>query len=685
MPLSAPVTAAAVERSAGGLGRAAAAAMQGVRNNFEDAHFLDHAQGFCGVFDGHLGDEAAAFCAERLHLHVAAAGAPSRESLAAAFAACDSEMRGALPEGSEAGTTATCALVREDGGPDKLKVWVASCGDSRAVLWRKDGGSVEATRDHRPSDPEERSRVEAAGGFVSEEFDPPRVDGQLACSRALGAFKFKQDASLPAAGQKVSSVPEVYEWSAQRGDWLILACDGVWDTFSSERVAKEVCQTDGDDLGSNLARTLSLCIDKEADDNLTLLAVELGAAPEEQRRLEVTAGNFLKTKDKEVLEQYEAFCLRFGFALKREMVPKAPPKAALAETTPVPAPGRFASLPAPAAAMTAEAAAPAVNGDVKATVKEAAAPALNGDAKAKAKEAEPATPPANELHPLIICGPSGVGKGTLIELSKAAFPGRLGFSVSHTTRAPRPGEVDGVAYHFVDLETMKREVEETGKFLEHAHVHGNIYGTSKAAVEAVRASGQICLLDIDVQGAQKVKASGALPDAKYLFIAPPNLEELEKRLRGRGTETEDKIQTRLKNAKGEIEFCEQNKDFFDSVLTNVDLTAATRELLALLRGWYPSLTQQMKVTAQRSTAFYIRSARELLVDKPGRPAPSELEVQALGNAIPAAAAVQQALVSDGHTVVRVETGLVEVVSSSTKQKVQTARISVIMQRAAPKS
>lgn len=349
MPLSSPVTATAVECSSGSLGRAAVASMQGVRNNHEDAHCIDQAYGFCGVYDGHLGDEASAFCAERLHLHVAAsigAAQPSREAFLSAFSACDNELRENLPGDSEAGTTATIAMARSESS-GLIKIFVASCGDSRAVLWRKDG-AIEQTRDHRPDSDEERARIEAAGGFVSDEFDPPRVDGKLACSRALGAFKFKQDQSLSAGAQKVSSVPETYEWAAAPGDWLILACDGVWDTFSSERVVAEVHKAAADgDLGEALAKTLSLCIEKDADDNLTLMAIELGAAPEESPlKVTVTAGNFLKTKDKEVLEQYSSFCLRFGYSLTKEMRPKAPPVASLTEATAVPG-LRFSKLPSP--------------------------------------------------------------------------------------------------------------------------------------------------------------------------------------------------------------------------------------------------------------------------------------------------------------------------------------------------
>lgn len=343
MPLSTPVTAIAVECSSGELGRAAGVAMQGLRNNFEDAHLIEQGLSMCGVFDGHLGEEAAAFCAERLLLHVRAQpGALSGAKLRDAFVSCDADLKKALP-GNESGATATFAAVEKRDGA--LVVHVASAGDSRAVLWRKSGG-LEATKDHRPGDPGERSRIEAAGGFVSEEFDPPRVDGQLSCSRALGDFGFKQGQGGPEV-QKVTAVPETYEWQAQRGDWLIIACDGIWDVLSSEQVARDISSAAGADLGETLAEMLRLCIKKEADDNMTLLAVELGSVDEEPKSISLSAGDYLKTKDKEVISQYEEFCLRFGQALKKEMVPKAAPKAALHPAEPKPG-LRFAALPAPA-------------------------------------------------------------------------------------------------------------------------------------------------------------------------------------------------------------------------------------------------------------------------------------------------------------------------------------------------
>eukprot|EP00928_Gymnodinium_smaydae_P020310 TRINITY_DN17853_c0_g2_i1.p1 TRINITY_DN17853_c0_g2~~TRINITY_DN17853_c0_g2_i1.p1 ORF type:complete len:489 (-),score=115.72 TRINITY_DN17853_c0_g2_i1:50-1369(-) len=318
--------------------------MQGVRANFEDSHVLDPEAGIFAVCDGHLGDEAAAFCAERLPAHVLAAGADAaKESLVEAFKACDNELRGAQSEGSEAGSTATLARVRRDGAGSTFTVFVANCGDSRAILWRAADGSIEETRDHRPSDPGEKQRIEAAGGTVCEDFDPPRIDGQLACSRALGAFKYKQDKALGPEAQKVSTVPDLYEWTAKAGDILLIGCDGVFDTLYTKQVVDMVCKPDVN-VGEAVAGVLKHCIEKDADDNLTLLAVRLGDVTAVPRSTEMSAGNFLKTKDKEVLEQYETFCLKFGWALKKEMVPKKPPIANLSETSPVPG-LRFAHLP----------------------------------------------------------------------------------------------------------------------------------------------------------------------------------------------------------------------------------------------------------------------------------------------------------------------------------------------------
>eukprot|EP01027_Heterolobosea_sp_BB2_P022408 GEZU01032990.1.p1 GENE.GEZU01032990.1~~GEZU01032990.1.p1 ORF type:complete len:195 (-),score=57.47 GEZU01032990.1:295-879(-) len=182
------------------------------------------------------------------------------------------------------------------------------------------------------------------------------------------------------------------------------------------------------------------------------------------------------------------------------------------------------------------------------------------------------------VRPLVMCGPSGVGKGTLINKLMHEFPTHFGFSVSHTTRAPRPGEQDGVHYHFVSQEEMQKGINQ-GKFIEHAHVHGNYYGTSYDAVSAAIDAGKICVLDIDVQGARQVKKSNL--NALMVFINPPSYEELERRLRGRGTETEDKIIKRLANARGEMEAAKE-PGLFDYVITNDDLEQAYEKLKSIL-------------------------------------------------------------------------------------------------------
>lgn len=189
------------------------------------------------------------------------------------------------------------------------------------------------------------------------------------------------------------------------------------------------------------------------------------------------------------------------------------------------------------------------------------------------------------LCPIVFAGPSGVGKGTLVKKLMDKFPKSFGFSVSHTTRAPRPGEEDGVHYNFVEKASMEEEISK-GMFIEYAHVHTNIYGTSIAAVDKVKSQGKICILDIDIQGVQSVKKSSL--EAKYLFINPPSTEALEERLRGRGTETEEKIQVRLKNALGELDFG-KGEGNFDASVTNDDLEKCFNEIVTIIDGWYPSV------------------------------------------------------------------------------------------------
>ena len=141
-------------------------------------------------------------------------------------------------------------------------------------------------------------------------------------------------------------------------------------------------------------------------------------------------------------------------------------------------------------------------------------------------------------RPLVVVGPSGSGKGTLVAKLIDEYPANFRFSVSHTTRNPRPGEINGVSYHFTNREVMQQQINE-GKFLEHAEVHGNMYGTALESVQKVAESGQICIIEIDIQGAESVRKAGLA--SHYMFVQPPSNEILEKRLRGRGTEDEEQV------------------------------------------------------------------------------------------------------------------------------------------------
>jgi guanylate kinase len=149
---------------------------------------------------------------------------------------------------------------------------------------------------------------------------------------------------------------------------------------------------------------------------------------------------------------------------------------------------------------------------------------------------------------VILSGPSGVGKDTVIDAWMAADP-RIARVVTYTTRAPRHGEVDGRDYNFVDLETFKF-LDDQGHFWEHKVVHGHYYASPRKDTEALLEQGRVAVLKIDVQGAMEVMRQR--PDAVTVFLLPPSLEELERRIRGRGADDEETIQRRLRNAQDEI-------------------------------------------------------------------------------------------------------------------------------------
>lgn len=177
-------------------------------------------------------------------------------------------------------------------------------------------------------------------------------------------------------------------------------------------------------------------------------------------------------------------------------------------------------------------------------------------------------------RPVVLSGPSGAGKSTLLKMLMKEYDNVFGFSVSHTTRNPRRGEVNGTDYHFVTREAMQRDIEH-GDFIESAEFSGNLYGTSRSAVNAVQDRNLICILDIDMQGVKSIKRTDLNPI--YISIQPPSVQTLEKRLRDRKTESEESLQRRLKAAHEAIQFSQQ-PDVFDYIVINDQLEEAYGQL-----------------------------------------------------------------------------------------------------------
>jgi len=177
---------------------------------------------------------------------------------------------------------------------------------------------------------------------------------------------------------------------------------------------------------------------------------------------------------------------------------------------------------------------------------------------------------------VVISGPSGAGKGTLVDGLVARVPD-VCVSVSATTRAPRPGEVEGEDYLFISPAEFDRRVA-AGDFLEWAEVHGNRYGTLRSVVEERIANGRIVVLEIDSQGARQVKE--LMPEAVLIFIVAPSFEELERRIRRRGAETDEQVRTRLRTAVREMRLV----DTYDFVVENDDIPRASDELISIVRS-----------------------------------------------------------------------------------------------------
>lgn len=185
---------------------------------------------------------------------------------------------------------------------------------------------------------------------------------------------------------------------------------------------------------------------------------------------------------------------------------------------------------------------------------------------------------------IVLSGPSGVGKSTLVGKVREAMP-ELQFSISCTTRPPRIGEQDGVHYYFLSHEEFARRVEH-GEFVEYAQVFANRYGTLKSEVLGRIRGGNSVILDIDVQGAMQIRrAAETDPELKrntvFVFIGPPSIGTLEKRLRGRATDSEEQITLRLENARRELSYWRS----YDYLVINGDLETAAAEMIGLFRSF----------------------------------------------------------------------------------------------------
>jgi guanylate kinase len=195
----------------------------------------------------------------------------------------------------------------------------------------------------------------------------------------------------------------------------------------------------------------------------------------------------------------------------------------------------------------------------------------------EARENPPSGIPKRPGILFILSAPSGAGKSTLCRALRDRFPDLL-YSISYTTRPPRKKERDGVDYHFITKDAFEAGIRQS-RWAEWANVHGNYYGTSTEFLDGSIASGRDVLLDIDVQGTRQILKR--YPDSVTIFIMPPSLDTLKKRLVNRGTDSPDVIDVRLKNAQTEM----IHKDFYEHVIVNDHLQDAVAELIALLENY----------------------------------------------------------------------------------------------------
>lgn len=185
----------------------------------------------------------------------------------------------------------------------------------------------------------------------------------------------------------------------------------------------------------------------------------------------------------------------------------------------------------------------------------------------------------NAIHGVVVCGPSGVGKGTLLRRLLTEFADRFGLSVSHTSRSPRENEVDGKDYHFVSEEEIL-SLHKNNKLIELGHIHGKYYATSVAAFKKVQDEGKVCILEVDVNAIETIQKVPQL-NATYIFVSAPR-EALRNRIVRRGSCTEKDVETRLRTAEYELDFFQKHPDYFQCVVENIDCEVAYKQLVDYL-------------------------------------------------------------------------------------------------------
>jgi serine/threonine protein phosphatase PrpC len=307
--------------------------MQGWRPEHEDAHFMKAGGSpsqfhVFGVLDGHGGSaaarKAAVSLAENLSQATSSPNGDLDQSIEDAFVQTDAWLRGELKApphagGSDtSGSTVVCGAVRktESGSFEAL---IANAGDSRGLfVWRGPSVSLEASIDHKPNRADEKARIYAAEGFVTDDEVGselvPRLDGVLAVSRGIGDFCYKKGKGRPPSEQKVSCIPELYKGELKAGDLLLLACDGIFDVLSNDElvevVLKEMEAQGPENLGEVCAQILRKCFDKESKDNMTMMIIQVGvdgtesaSRPDEVMDLY----KYYEHQDESVKQSYKAF------------------------------------------------------------------------------------------------------------------------------------------------------------------------------------------------------------------------------------------------------------------------------------------------------------------------------------------------------------------------------------------